>query len=488
MRRTLSTLMLIAVGCGEIKPSPPDAAMVDPALAVAPVVRVRQNNSTTVDVTVTRGSFEGPIDVAISGLPSDVTAMPIQIAAGATAGTVIVRASATAAHLGPRAIKLTAQVGAPLEVSLRLYVAGAPGSFDTSFSGDGITTVNSDTPNSTDDGRDIIVDGNGRIVAAGVIQDVMPNQGVAYRFTSDGANDATFGTGGRIKPPLESVEGVVARPGGGYAAVTYTNGVKVLRLDDTGAPVGAGVPSMTSASGRNIVGVADGFFVSGGSVIEKYTYDLAPAPGFGTAGRVSTATAVGLAVDSQGRLLGVSGGTTEFRVGRLLATGEPDTTFPVTFLLPAGFNRATGRQVVIDGEDGGYLCGEMMPTGGTIYTQLPVLLRFRADGTINTSFGTNGLVQLLGPDAGTCGNAVRLADGRVLLVASRSIPGPSFRSELWMRNPDGSFDTSFGTNGVVLPPHDRINNVVVDEGGRAVLVGGVLTAPLSRLYVARIWL
>jgi uncharacterized delta-60 repeat protein len=327
----------------------------------------------------------------------------------------------------------------------------------------------------------VLIDRSGRIVIAGVVQEIQPNQGVMYRLTAEGVNDVTFGTAGRIKPALESVEGVVERPDGGYFALTYTNGTRLQRLDEAGAPVGALVASATTASGYSILGLPDGFVVSGGAVFEKYTYDGAPAAAFGTGGKVSFATHVGPAIDSRGRIVAAAG----FRVGRLLASGAPDSSFSVTFPLPAGMEGPTARAIALDAEDGGYLCGSMRPAGGTLDDQLPVLLRFRGDGTINTGFGTDGLVQLLGATKGTCSDIVRLPDGRLLISGARALGGFVFQSELWLRNADGTFDTSFGTAGVLLAPNNRLNAMAIDDGGRAVLVGAQTG---SRLYIARIWL
>lgn len=477
-RLLVCSLVIITsiAGCGEVKDAPPDD---DPTVEVAPIVRVRQGATAIVDVSVSRGRFEGAIEVSAVGLPSGVSAAPVQIGAGATAASLIVRAEAGAAQVGPLQFTLRVAVDAPIEVPLRLYVAGASGAPDTSFSGDGITTVTSDVAGSEDDGRDVLIDDAGRIVVAGVVQNITPNQGVMYRLTAQGVNDVTFGTGGRLKPAFESVEGVVVRPDGGYFAVTYSGGTRVQQLDDAGAPVGAAIASSASTSGFNILALPDGFLVSGGSVIEKYTYDGAPAE-FGTGGKVSFATVSGPAVDSRGRIVAAAG----FRLGRLQPNGDADLTFAITFPLPPGADLPAGRSVVLAPDDGGWLCGSMR-IGTTIYDQVPILARFRADGTIDTSFGNGGIRPLLGDGNGTCNRAVRLPDGRLLLSATRILETQQFQNELWLVHADGSLDTTFGTGGAVIVPNGRLSAVTVDEGGRAIAVGAQMG---SRLYVTRLWL
>jgi uncharacterized delta-60 repeat protein len=73
------------------------------------------------------------------------------------------------------------------------------GQLDTSFSGDGITTLNVQTGGNAEVFRSILVQPSGKIVVSGVVEDelVATDRDVALvRFNTDGTPDTTFGTAG----------------------------------------------------------------------------------------------------------------------------------------------------------------------------------------------------------------------------------------------------------------------------------------------------
>ncbi|OWK40815.1 FG-GAP-like repeat-containing protein [Fimbriiglobus ruber] len=95
------------------------------------------------------------------------------------------------------------------------------------------------------------------------------------------------------------------------------------------------------------------------------------------------------------------------------------------------------------------------------------VVRYLADGTLDTSFGTNGVVVY--PTAGTTTVVTGVAltpDGKIVVVGYRSGQSDSFVLRL---NPDGSFDSTFGTGGVV---HLASGTVGQPGTGVAVLADG----------------
>lgn len=107
-----------------------------------------------------------------------------------------------------------------------------------------------------------------------------------------------------------------------------------------------------------------------------------------------------------------------------------------------------------------------LPDGGTLvagnrflplpvgWETRPVLARFDANGTLDTTFGGaggGGVVVLPGTDSGGVVNDLALLSGGEILA------GGYFRDQpplypldfaLWRLNPDGSLDITFGTDGV----------------------------------------
>ena len=81
-------------------------------------------------------------------------------------------------------------------------------------------------------------------------------------------------------------------------------------------------------------------------------------------------------------------------------------------------------------------------------------MRFNADGTLDTTFGTGGLVQIDFDQFA----AVLQSDGKIVTAGSFLDVDPFQRGFALARFlPDGSLDTTFGTDG-------RVNTDVGEDG------------------------
>lgn len=176
-----------------------------------------------------------------------------------------------------------------------------------------------------------------------------------------------------------------------------------------------------------------------------------------------------LVIDSQGRIL-IAGssrnaaGSYEATLWRFEEDGDLDTTFGgtgyVTFQ-PGGNGAAgavnaskydEGRAVSIDSTGRYLLAGNSRNAlGGSG----PVLIRYLSDGSVDTSFGTAGVV-VLGDGTGGFGGktnttkddwavlATSLAGGGYLLAGGSNTSAGSTVSVLWQVTAAGAFDTTFG--------------------------------------------
>lgn len=166
-------------------------------------IRVRQDDSTNVGIELERiGGFEGTVAIEVSGLPANVIAEPLTVGAGSTFAMLEVTAEPTADPGGPVEINITAtatdDASVSAAVSTDLYVAGPPGSLDTSFSFDGVAPY-SVTDEGFDVPRDLVIDSEGRVLVVGQRQQAAgPNTGWLVRFLPDGTIDSSFGTGGEV--------------------------------------------------------------------------------------------------------------------------------------------------------------------------------------------------------------------------------------------------------------------------------------------------
>ena len=101
------------------------------------------------------------------------------------------------------------------------------------------------------------------------------------------------------------------------------------------------------------------------------------------------------------------------------------------------------------------------------------LTRYHPDGTLDTSFGTNGRTTINGLLAGLHGLAID-AQGRILVAGSRTgTTGFDFAVSRYLN--DGTLDTSFASNGIdtvdIGGARDFARGVIVDAQGGIILFG-----------------
>ncbi len=196
------------------------------------------------------------------------------------------------------------------------------------------------------------------------------------------------------------------------------------------------------------------------------TFDVAPAmPGTGTVGGSFAAT------DPAGRtvLLGQRSIDNRMVVLRLNADGTMDRTFATSGaqVLPAGFGpmrlRATAGGIVASGL---YLT----PDGSTASA---AVVRLSPDGSVDTAFGTAGMVTVPAP-TGTAafGFDVDLGGSGEVTLSVRSTPAGVNSYDLYRFLANGTRDPGFGTGGVVHLASGPIDGSVffrVDSAGGTVV-------------------
>jgi uncharacterized delta-60 repeat protein len=169
-----------------------------------------------------------------------------------------------------------------------------------------------------------------------------------------------------------------------------------------------------------------------------------------------------LAFALAGMLLGVA----------LAAPGDLDPTFSgdgkVTTRFPGGTNEAQGMAIQADGKV------VVVGWAGGDDTKF-VLVRFNTDGTLDSTFGAGGKVRTnLTPWFDGAGAVAIQADGK--LVVAGWAGGSGRRFALVRYNADGALDTSFGLAGKVAtnftPGADQAFGVAIQADGKIVAVGG----------------
>ena len=217
-------------------------------------------------------------------------------------------------------------------------------------------------------------------------------------------------------------------------------------------------------------------------------------PSFGNGGSVttdfqhSTDIAYAVALQSDGKL--VLAGTTymnndfsgeDFALARYNSNGTLDTTFGVNGRVTTDFpGLASVISAVVIQPDGKILvAGGAFPLfvfGGDF-----TLARYNPNGSLDTTFGSGGIVTTSFPGQGSYAFSLVLqADGKIIAAGTDFV---NFSSEdssntdfgLERYNPDGSPDTTFGVGGQVTTDFDGFNDdvfsVLIQADGKIVAVG-----------------
>ena len=271
----------------------------------------------------------------------------------------------------------------------------------------------------------VAVQPNGQIVIAGSAEGYETS--LVARYNANGSLDTSFGTGGYATTSFNKA-----------ASTQY----EAVAIQPNGEILTAGM--------ANING--DAHFA-----VARYNTNGTLDTTFGTNGEVVTSLggtnewASSIAVQANGTIL-VSGTNTSGDAALVCynANGSLDTTFGNGGILVTNI-RTYGNSLVIQPDGQIVLAGVMLdPTSGK--TGLGVAL-FNANGTIDSSFGNDGeAVTNVGSEGASFGGVVLQADSKI--VVSGNALGGTASLSLVRYNADGTLDTTFGTsgNGIVAIP------------------------------------
>ncbi len=356
--------------------------------------------------------------------------------------------------------------GASYDFNFALARCNADGSPDAAFGAGGKVTTNIGNDERI---SDLAVQGDGRIVAAGYSYDGFENFALV-RYNANGSLDSTFGYGGKVATPMGGgAQAVVIQGDGKIVAAGYAdNGlVHVLALaryrsdgslDNTFGSGGKVVTAGADGGASDVALQADGkIVVVGGSCLLRYDSGGAPDGTFGAGGKVTAESAndtlSAVAVLSDGRILaagssynGASG--YDLAVRRYSADGGLDNTFGAAGKATAtvGSLYRLGASVVLNPGD------DRIVVAGYSDTDF-VLARFNADGSPDSAFGAGGKVTVSVSSTDVLAfKMVVQADGKIVVAGtSYTYKAASGHDFVVMRyNSDGSPDTAFGSDGKAI--------------------------------------
>lgn len=334
-------------------------------------------------------------------------------------------------------------------LTLAFAISGLAGTLDGAFGSGGKTTINVN-PSWNDITRRVFILPSGKILVVGTASIFFAghsNAGIMLvRYNSDGTLDSTFGTGGVVTPsaPSFTVADAVLQPDG---KVVVSGGIG-----------GDGFPYTLGLARFNTDGTRDNTFGTAGIV------NL-------TLGTV-TQVAAGVEILAGGKILTVSSvpqngpGPTPSRIDlvRLNSDGTPDGTFGTAGVVHADASFDLDPQITDL---------ELRPDGRVMARGRSFVAQFNTDGTYDTSFSGDGVA----PDY-YFQSGLRLflqPDGKYFVYGTSNASG--FR--LVRYNADGTLDSAFGTNGAVTTNflgssgfgESYVEDVALTSGGQIIAAG-----------------
>lgn len=348
--------------------------------------------------------------------------------------------------------------------------AQVPGTFDNTFGTNGLVLTNisvapaSPMGNTDDEARAVAIQTDGKIVVAGVTDDWSgSNYDFAVcRYLSNGALDTTFSLDGKqvnvISNSIEFVSDVEIQSDGKIVVLGTSNSQFVLvRFQSNGT--------------------LDNSFGVGGIVQTQVS------PG--------AEQSSSLRIQPDGKLIAGGycdfNGTFGFVMVRYTSSGVLDNTFGVAGIVytPIGTASSFINDLVIQ-PDGKILAAGAMANIGN--SSRFALARYDNTGNLDVSFGATGIVTVAPTASNNIAQSICLQNDGKIVLAGRSAGPVHFDFSVVRVNSNGTIDNSFGTNGIIVHSigvADGINSVLLQTDGKILAAGYAMINNIRNFTLAR---
>jgi uncharacterized delta-60 repeat protein len=333
-------------------------------------------------------------------------------------------------------------------VSVACYNSG---SLDTSFGTGGKVTTAIGAGH--EEVYAIAIQSDGKIVAAGISDNGTNYDFALARYNSNGSLDTTFGTDGKVTTAIG----------------TDYDEAYAIAIQADGKIVAAGYSHNGS----------DADFA-----LARYNSDGSLDTGFGTGGKVTTAIGAGsdgayaIAIQSDGKIVAAgyshNGSNEDFALARYNTDGSLDTDFgtggKVTTAIGSSYDYALAIAIQVDGKIVAAGYSDIGSNNADF-----ALARYNTDGSLDTSFDTDGKVTTAIGSGHDEAYAIAIQSDGKIVVAGDSSNGSDNDFALARYNTNGSLDTSFDTDGQVTTAigssTDIAKAIAIQSDGKIVAAG-----------------
>lgn len=383
--------------------------------------------------------------------------------------------------------------------SVVLPAWSAPGDLDASFGTAGIVRTNPSDPGPfpDSDANAVVIQADGKIVAAGLATDFsdLDAFGLA-RYLDDGSLDLSF-----------AGDGTVLTQVGDPAALFQSSEVQGIAIQSDGKLVAAGRATVLTGGASN-AGFALARYNTDGSLDATFDLDgiLRLQIGLPSGGPSASSGANGIAIQDDGKIVAVgnasdANGDGEFALVRFNADGSLDASFDGDGIVrtqpsdsAAQMPRASAIALAIQADGKIVAAGEADDANGN---SVIALVRYNPDGSLDTAFGSNGIVRTQASDPAAASQrslarAVKIqGDGKVV-VAGIAVDATNQTAFAVARYDSlGSLDGSFDGDGIALTqaadpapmfPSSSAQGLSIQANGKIVVGGGATGASGSGVF------
>jgi uncharacterized delta-60 repeat protein len=242
------------------------------------------------------------------------------------------------------------------------------GTLDTSFSGDGKVSV--PIGNSYDQISDIVIQPDGKIVAAGDVYGTSSTRFGIIRFLSNGSFDPTFGTGGYV----------------GINFGSSQSNCSAIALQNDGKIIVAGKAEVSSKSS-----IAIARLNTNGSLDTSFSHDGKVTTSYSTIADLGNS----LVLQPDGKIViagcaGTSSGNDDFGIYRYNTDGTLDNTFSSDGIVITPIGASNNEAFSISLQTDGKIIAAGRSYNGSKFDF--AMVRYNTDGSIDSSFSSDGIV------------------------------------------------------------------------------------------------
>ena len=427
------------------------------------LVAGRSENNNDWDMVIWRYNDNGTIDTTFGGdvNPTDGTPDGFIVHHNAAMGNLHDVGYSIIIDSNSKILVAGGSTGSWSDMTIWRY--NSDGTLDTTFGDDvnpadgtpdGIVFLHDTGGGNLDDwGNSIVIDANGNILVTGFSSGSSGNWDmVVWRFNSDGTLDTTFG--GDVNPADGTPDGFVI-----HDNAAGGNG------NDSGFSIHIDANGKILVSGKSRASSEDVTvwrFNSNGTLDTTFGSDVNPADGTpdgffvhnDTAGGTGEDVGYAISTDTNGRIIVAgyarnSSGNNDMVLWRFTPNGTLDTTFggdvnpadgtPDGFIIhdnvAGGSGSDMGLSVVVDGKGRILITGTSENTAGDSDM---IIWRFNADGTVDTAFDTDGIVVDDNVNSGNsdAGTSITIdANGKILITGRTGGIGIDNDMVIWRYNP-----------------------------------------------------